>query len=72
MTFWRSRSARAQRTGNRRHARMSPLPSLTFLNHLWHHFAGAVAENFPNPRTHPDTRHSERHNVLEGPGTPRS
>ena len=51
---------------------MSPLPSLAFLNHLCHHFAGAVAENFPNPRTHPDTHHSERHNVLEGPGTPRS
>ena len=51
---------------------MSPLLSLTFLNHLWHHFAGAVAENFPNPRTHPGTRHYERHNVLGGPGTPRS
>ena len=60
MPFWRSRSARAQRTGNRRRARMSPLPSLTFLNHLCHHFAGAVAENFPKPRTHPQPYHSEQ------------
>ena len=62
----------ARRTNERRRARMSPLPSLTFLNHVCHHLAGAVAENFPNPRTHPQPYHSERRNVLEDPGTPRS